>query len=120
VVMLGWHRPVMAGAQRLRRDAPSSPATGTVFPLERKSRTASRLNSGGYAGLVLATSTPFRGPRRSGSRCQQNRVKPKLKVKIEALAAEIQSGVQHARASLRLFEDARSMTPREALLHRIP
>src|SRR5439155_21534730 len=41
-------------------------------------------------------------------------------VKVETLAAELQPGVQHCGAPLRLVEDARSMTPREALLHRIP
>src|SRR5439155_23379319 len=45
---------------------------------------------------------------------------PVEQMEVETLAAEIQSDVQHAGASLRLFEDARSMTPREALLHHIP
>jgi hypothetical protein len=41
-------------------------------------------------------------------------------VKVETLATEIQSGVQHTRGLPSSLEDARSMTPREALLHRIP
>src|SRR5207249_1031444 len=39
---------------------------------------------------------------------------------VETLAAEIQSSVQHAWGLPSSLEDARSMTPREALLHRIP
>jgi len=42
-----------------------------------------------------------------------------VRVEVETLATEIQSDIQHCRASLRLFEDARSIAPREALLHEI-
>ncbi|MGH2984251.1 MAG: hypothetical protein ACRDK5_08365 [Solirubrobacterales bacterium] len=39
---------------------------------------------------------------------------------VETLAAEIQSRVQHRVGLPSSLEDARSMPPREALLHRIP
>jgi hypothetical protein len=40
-------------------------------------------------------------------------------VEVESLAAQIQSDVQHCVGLLRLVEDARSITPQEALLHAI-
>src|SRR5262249_23724526 len=41
-------------------------------------------------------------------------------VKVETLATEIQAGVQHCVGLPSSYEDARSMTPREALLHGSP
>jgi hypothetical protein len=41
-------------------------------------------------------------------------------MKVETLATETQPGVQHCVGLPSSFEDARSITPREALLHRIP
>jgi hypothetical protein len=39
---------------------------------------------------------------------------------IKTLATQIQSDTQHTQGPLRLTEDARSVPPREALLHDIP
>ena len=55
----------LGGLSHFLRDSADTPSSGAASEIglaeERRSRTASGRNSGGYGGLVLGTSSPLRG-----------------------------------------------------------